>query len=160
VVTLTVGRDEPSADLRALAEAHGVVVTYLDHGGIERTAGADALVAVLESLGVDDAGHDPAGALASHEAAASERLVEPVVVLGDGVREGTSVALASVPLRARGVEFELTCEDGSVVTWAASWTDEAPGELGIEIPGDVPPGYHLLRVAAGPRESVATRSKW
>ena len=155
MVTLTVGRDEPSADLRALAEAHGVVVTYLDHGGIERTAGADALVAVLESLGVDDAGHDPAGALASHEAAASERLVEPVVVLGDGVREGTSVALASVPLRARGVEFELTCEDGSVVTWAASWTDEAPGELGIEIPGDVPPGYHLLRVAAGPRESVA-----
>jgi alpha-1,4-glucan:alpha-1,4-glucan 6-glycosyltransferase/4-alpha-glucanotransferase len=163
--------DEPealSSELRALAAAHGVEVTYLDHGGVQRTARRDALLAVLTSLGVDDAGHDPMSALAAHRAGVE--LVEPVVVLeAEGRSPWVSV---TVPRRIETVECELFIEGDETQSWrapvlersaarsvlapiAASSASSATRPGSIELPRALPPGYHELVVRSGRRASSA-----
>jgi alpha-1,4-glucan:alpha-1,4-glucan 6-glycosyltransferase/4-alpha-glucanotransferase len=159
----TEGEALPSA-LRTLATAHGVDVTYLDHGGVQRTASRDAVLAVLASLGVADAERDPAGALAAHRVGAE--LLEPVVVLDiDGGAPSVSVSL---PRRVGTLECELVMDGGEAVAWRAPVREhQAVGSVtapsastatqaaSIELPVVLSAGYHELRVRAGTRASSA-----
>ncbi|HEV3329280.1 MAG TPA: 4-alpha-glucanotransferase, partial [Acidimicrobiales bacterium] len=152
------------SELRALAAAHGVDVTYLDHGGVQRTASRDAVLAVLGSLGVADAEGDPAGALAAHRAGAE--LVEPVVVLD--VDGDVASVRVSVPRRVRTLECELVIDGVEALGWrapvreqpaprtvAAPTASTATLAASIELPVRLSAGYHELRVRAGARASSA-----
>jgi alpha-1,4-glucan:alpha-1,4-glucan 6-glycosyltransferase/4-alpha-glucanotransferase len=157
-----------SSELRSLAAAHGVEVTYLDHGGVQRTASREAVLAVLSSLGVDDAGRDPVSALAAHRA--SIELVEPVVVLEAG-GDPPSVNV-TVPRRIGAVECELAIDGDETLSWrapvrergvassvtphaAAPFASSATRHGSIELPRSLPAGYHELVVRAGRRASSA-----
>ena len=110
----------PTDELLALAQACGILPSYLARGGERREASREALLAVLASLGCEDAGRDPAAALSAQIASTHSSLLEPVVVLA-------SAASARVPLRlprrAEGVDCRLLLEDGGVIEWRAPSRD-------------------------------------
>ena len=153
------GKDDEAltGELRALAGAHGVTVTYLDHGGIQRTASRTALLAVLEALGVAGAPEDPGAVLAEHLAAAP--MFEPVIVVEAG---GPRSVTATVPPSARALECELVTEDGESTSWRAPVV-EATAVLAttngvavaVELPRALPAGYHSLTARVGTLESTA-----
>ena len=146
-----------SGELRALARAHGVTVSYLDHGGVQRTAPRSSVVAVLESIGVEDAATDPTGALAMHQATVG--LLDDVAVL-DADRERATVR-ATVPAHAEALECELVTEDGEAIEWRAPLLDRSPASVDdavvahLELPRPLPVGYHALTARAGARASTA-----
>jgi 1,4-alpha-glucan branching enzyme len=143
--------EELPADLRALAAAYGLEATYVDHGGVVRTASREAVVAVIESLDGRGAADDATGALAAHRAAMVERLLEPVVVVGPGAPTATRVAVVGAPVAA--LACALTTEDGERTEWRQR--DVGAGGGFVELPHALPPGYHTLTVAAGSRRSTA-----
>jgi alpha-1,4-glucan:alpha-1,4-glucan 6-glycosyltransferase/4-alpha-glucanotransferase len=151
------GDESPSAELRALAQAHGVTVSYLDHGGVQRTAPRASIVAALEALGVVDAADDPRGALTARRA--SSPLLDAVVVV-EGDREAPTIP-ATVPPDVEALECELTTEDGATTVWLAPLRDTSPTPGGdavvarLELPRSLPPGYHALTARTGARSSTA-----
>ncbi|HEV3212410.1 MAG TPA: 1,4-alpha-glucan branching protein GlgB [Acidimicrobiales bacterium] len=145
-----------SRELRALADAHGVTASYLDHGGVQRTAPRSSVLAVLEALGVEGAVDDPAGALAAH--AATPGLLDAVVVL-EGGEAPTSVPVAVRP-GTRALECELVTEDGEATGWRAPLGDDAshPGGVvtrALALPRPLAAGYHALTVRDGAQASSA-----
>ncbi|MGW4779237.1 4-alpha-glucanotransferase [Streptomyces filamentosus] len=119
--------------LTALAEAHGVAVSYRTDRGLEVPVPRDTLVAVLAACGVD--GSTPAAvgaALAAHRAARARRLVPPCVVV-----DGPGGPLPRLP---RGARTEVRCADGRVRGLAD---------------GPLPAGRHALTVEADGRRDTA-----
>jgi len=144
--------------LAALAVDSGVLVSYVDHGGVRRTADRESLVAVLEALGEPDAGRDPARSLADRRARRSLELLDPVQV----VAQGHATIAVSPPSRARKLVCVLDTEDGQVFEWAVAVDelghDESPGaratrRRGLALPVELEPGYHSLTVRASRTEA-------
>jgi alpha-1,4-glucan:alpha-1,4-glucan 6-glycosyltransferase/4-alpha-glucanotransferase len=149
---------EPSGEslppaLVELAAACGVLVTYVDHGGVRRTAQREPLVAVLKALGQTDAGRNPARALAERRARQSLEMLEPVQVVAPGQ---ASVAITPLP-RARKLECVLASESGDVVEWAVAIDELEPAvarpgagratrRRSLTLPVELDPGYHSLTV--------------
>ncbi|WP_030856312.1 4-alpha-glucanotransferase [Streptomyces griseus] len=119
--------------LTALAEAHGVAVSYRTDRGREVPVPRDTLVAVLAACGVDGSTPAAAGAaLAAHRAARARRLVPPCVVV-----DGPGGPLPRLP---RGARAEVRCADGRVRGLAD---------------GPLPAGRHALTVEADGRRDTA-----
>lgn len=117
--------------LQELAGLYGVETSYTD--GLDRPCEppAEALVAVLRSLGapIDSAANVP-NAIREREAEMSKRLIEPVIVAWGG-----SLGTAQLP---GAVPWRITLEDGT----ARESRDGSP-------PATLPFGYHRLHVDDG-----------
>ena len=153
----------PAADtglrgLRALARAYGIVTEYVDMEGTERAASPEALVAALEALGVDAARPTQLeDALWERQQTLHMRLVEPVAVAWEGEAPVVELNLA-LPERGHRIECRLTTEQGDEVEWATV-------DARVELPEDLPRGYHDLEVAVGERRAScrvirAPRTAW
>ena len=85
-----------STAVRELAAAHGILLSYHDYRGVERSADDEALLAALRALGAEvDAAHDAPQALRAHREAVVRRGHEPVVVAWDGRCEAISLVVAA-----------------------------------------------------------------
>ena len=109
--------DEP---LARTAVAHGIELSYTDNGGVRHNADPDIVTAVLAAMGVDLG--EPVATTPS-----------PVIVAWDGT---------APPLRAAATDawLELELADGTTRRWRAP-----SGQERVTLPGDLPPGRHLLR---------------
>ena len=109
--------DEP---LARTAVAHGIELSYTDNGGVHHDADPDIVTAVLAAMGVEP--DEPA-----------RPALNPVIVAWDGT---------APPLRSPAPDawLELELADGTARRWRSS------GQECVTLPGDLPPGRHLLRV--------------
>jgi alpha-1,4-glucan:alpha-1,4-glucan 6-glycosyltransferase/4-alpha-glucanotransferase len=149
-------------ELRALADAYGVERAYHDIDGRLVPADAEALVAVLRSLGAEVTGaHDAGRALRARNAQRFSRLLPPVVVAWDGALAPTPFL---VPRGAQQVVVHLELGDGRTSEWRWFVDDLAAtpgygrGRRVVDLPFDatLPPGYHRLTVTAASRRDTAT----
>ena len=141
------------ADLVTLAHAHGVATEFWDWQGRQVEVSAATVVAVLGALGVD-AGTDEAVAASLTEAdeAPWRRTLPPVVVVRQGqapwvpvhVRHGAGVS-AWVETETGGRR-----DVGQQDRWVEPHTVDGAlvGEATFALPGDLPLGWHVLRVRA------------
>ena len=138
------------AELVELAAACGVLVSYVDHGGVRRSAEREPLIAALEALGESDAGSHPERALAERRARRAQAIVEPAQVVAQGQ---ASIAITP-PARSRKLECVLTTERGQVVEWTAA-VDELVRDTAhprsdrrrsLLLPIELDSGYHSLDV--------------
>ncbi|NHN55880.1 4-alpha-glucanotransferase [Calidifontibacter sp. DB0510] len=145
---------QPSSPLTDLARAYGVATDYWDWKGNHVVVSDETIAAVLAALDIDTSTPDAvAKALADKQIEPWRRPLPRVVVLREGwtpwvpvhVSEGTEIAA------------ELELEDGGrrPVPRVEHWIEprEIDGvrvaELTVELPGDLPLGYHRLVVRAG-----------
>lgn len=147
-----------SRALTALAEAYGIVPGYVDLEGHRRTASPEALYAALRALGAPVAGPgDLEDALWEREERKHLRLVEPVSVSWEGTAPAVEVRPGRAE-RAHRIDCRLTVSGGET----REWTDAAPR---IELPPDLPVGYHDLEISIGGRTATtrvirAPRATW
>ncbi len=143
-----------SPDLAALAVAHRVATDYWDWQGRHVEVSSSTIVAVLGALGVD-AGTDAAvrSSLAALEEERWRRVVPPTVVMRTGWTPWVPV---HVP-HGQWVEVDVHLEDGGtrparpVDHWVAPRVVDGReiGEATVELPGDLPPGWHRLEARIG-----------
>ena len=130
--------------LTALAAAHGVATSYVDHAGDTVEVSPSSVIAALAAMGVD--GRDPAAALSAALDAPWQRLLPPsVIVRGDGSVALHLLADVEVDLR---VEFE----DGSSQELAvpATITERRGERVRRVVPlVGLPLGWHRLVATAG-----------
>ncbi|MFN2556869.1 MAG: 4-alpha-glucanotransferase [Nitriliruptorales bacterium] len=148
--------DDPSSELRHLADLYGVQTSYRDVFGRVQSASGTALLATLRALGapVEDL-DDVSDAIRLRRRELWGRLLEPVSVSFD--RSSIPVALR-LPRRHAGqhVTFHLTLEDGGPQTWTEdlqglAMTEQADVDgvphVGLQVTvRDLPYGYHRLAV--------------
>ncbi|MEP6661769.1 MAG: 1,4-alpha-glucan branching protein GlgB [Acidimicrobiales bacterium] len=110
--------DEP---LARTAVAHGIELSYTDNGGVRHNADPDIVTAVLAAMGVE-----PGETVAPAPS--------PVIVAWDGT---------APPQRAAATDawIELELADGTTRRWRAP-----TGQERVTLPGDLPPGRHVLRI--------------
>lgn len=148
-----------SEQLAALADAYGVATEYADWRGESAAVSQGTLVAVLGALGVDATTPDAvARALDEARLAPWRRQLPPVVV----TRYGEA---ATVPVRGpegapveAGVEFEDGGAPRDLPRLAAGVEPVevdgvAVAETPVQLPGDLPLGWHRLRARCGDREA-------
>ncbi len=145
--------------LAELAAALGVATEFADWRGGRVAVSAGTVRAVLAGLGVD--GSTPAAAaasLAEHRLARWRRMLPPVTVLREG---WTPWVWVHVP-HGDPVEVWLELEgDGGrrEVARPDHWVDPVEvdgrlvGEATVELPGDLPLGWHTLCARSGAREA-------
>jgi 4-alpha-glucanotransferase len=141
----------PSPALVELARVHGVATEYWSWQGEHVLVSAATIVAVLAALGVD-AGDDDRAAkrLAEHRDSEWRRVLPQTVVTRVGVPRQVAV---HVPHGSR-VEASVELEDGGVrlIAPVDRWVEPRTvagvltGEATVELPGDLPLGWHVLRV--------------
>ncbi|MGW0709669.1 4-alpha-glucanotransferase [Streptomyces sp. NPDC002643] len=122
--------DLAESPLARLAVLHGVATSYSPSPDRTVAASEDAVVAVLDALGVDASTPESvAAALAARERELGERLLPPTVVRwGDGP---TPAALAALPA---GTRLHIRTEQGEL----RSGIEELPQSP------ELPPGVHVL----------------
>ncbi len=156
--TATTSVADPLETLRALARSCGIQVEYVDTSGVVQTASEESLFAVLRALGVHlGSVDDAAQALLDRELRTQRRLVEPVLLVWDGVP-----VPAEIRLPADQASAEITCrlvadETAATQEWtvaADSLTLVGSADLGGErfvtrhlpLPLELATGYHRLTV--------------
>jgi 4-alpha-glucanotransferase len=137
-----------NADLERLAGAYGVATGYRDQSGAHRDVSEHTVAAVLRALGADP--ESPARSLEEHQLRDWRRALPPVFVAIAGRSLWSWVHLPhGSPLRAW-----VVLEDGSRRDLAQLDHVVAPrlvdgvltGEAAIEIPSDLPLGWHEVYV--------------
>ncbi|MDP9342727.1 MAG: 4-alpha-glucanotransferase [Actinomycetota bacterium] len=144
------GDRPPPRDLRKLAQLYGVQTSFTDTEKRRRRASADALTAVLRSMGVAaGTAAEVKEALRERSAASWARPLEPVVVAWQGEANTFEVRL---PARGRGPgagvrgRIELEGGGGNVLLSEAASVNgvDAEGRV-VEVPlPPLPLGYHRL----------------
>ncbi len=143
---------EVSPELARLADAYGVATEYWDQGGELVRVGADSVAAVLTALGVkSETPQDVEDALQERRLRDWRRPLPPVFVTRAGawsdcwvhVPHGSSVR-AWIDLEDGGARHDLNQVDKYVPPQLVD--GEQVGEATISIPGDLPLGWHTLRV--------------
>lgn len=135
-----------SPALAALADAHGVATSYLDHADEPVPVGRDAVLSALAAMDVD--GTDAEAALAAAEQTPWDRLLPPSVV----ARRGGTVVLHGAADEAMTLVVEL--EGGGTLDLAVTGTvaarrgDRVRREVALT---GVPLGWHRLVATAGER---------
>ncbi|TWE13433.1 4-alpha-glucanotransferase [Rudaeicoccus suwonensis] len=142
----------PSAALTQLAHSYGVATEFWDWRGNHVSVPVDTIVAVLAALDVD-AGTDEAA-----ERALAERALEPwrrqlpaVVVMREGWTPWVPVHLPE----GHELTARIVLEDGEVrsLRQVEHWVEprnidgSMVAEATVELPGDLPLGYHRLEVS-------------
>lgn len=154
------------AALWRLARRCGVQPAYIDNDSVKRRASPDALLAVLNALGVPIARADHAGEVMRRvEVERAQRVIEPIIVRW---QSGPAVIGLRLPAHdaARPIELHLALEDGKTRTWThhaltseSIRTHEIGGRqyarLSAPLPDDLPLGYHRLTVRLGGGEHEA-----
>ena len=142
--------------LHRLARAHGVQTRYTGQDGSEQSVGDETLVRVLAALGVEV---DPQGvvglttALEDAQDAPWRRVVPPTVAVRRGHRKTVPVHLAP----DAGLTAVVRTEDGQerelVATAPVGQPRLVDGQERVrhdlEIPADLPLGWHRLEVVSG-----------
>ncbi len=106
--------------LTRLARSAGVVTRYRDLDGNEVSASPEALVAVLQALGVDISGPEDAPRAVDRLHASEANRVAPVcAVLWDDGPDGVTLCLPET-LSSRGFTTALTLESGQTREWSPS----------------------------------------
>jgi len=143
--------------LGRLARAYGVQTAYYDIAHKRVQASPRAIVAVLRALGAPlEKAEDARDALRGHEQALWRRPCGPVVVAWNGDSGELPVRLPHTESDAR-IDFHLRLEDGSALELPcdlsrlpAAREKEVEGERyvmkTVDLPGDLPWGYHILTV--------------
>ena len=151
----------PGRPLLQLAERYGVVPDHWDYHGGRHVASDATLVAVLASLGVDASSPERVElALANADDDPWRHMLPPIVVL----REGTS---AQVPVHvdhgqsvAAWIELDEEVGGGrrpvSIDVEAEPRTVDGRlvGRANVEIPADLPLGWHALSAQSGESTAV------
>ena len=145
-------RNEESAERLArpliqLAKANGISTSYIDQLGAYVEIRDEVLVSVLRALGVD-ASTDEA-VTKSYEA--TVRKTQTTLVPSTIVKFlGTPTAIPIRPA-GRNVTLRLLLEDGTAYAGnlAMCLLAENDGTLRLNLPDDIPSGYHTLRINAG-----------
>ncbi len=146
--------------LYELAHVRGVATHFTDGLSREVTVSPDTLLAVLGALGAPGAPSsvaDAPRALAEWRQARTERVLEPVYVVDEGMDATVGLRLVRrSPHYQCRVEFEF----GGDVSWhvAGAQLEPLPGEertFGLRLPA-MRVGYHRLCVIAGKRTSWST----
>ncbi|MBD2758439.1 4-alpha-glucanotransferase [Yimella sp. cx-573] len=151
----------PSTTLVDLARAYGVATDYWDWKGNHTQVSADTIRTVLSVFDVD-ASTDEAvkAALADRELDGWRRVLPRVVVL----REGWTPWVALHAADGAAVEARLVLEDGrareikTVERFVEPRTVDGvvTAETTVELPGDLPLGYHELVVSVGAEDGRKT----
>lgn len=145
--------EAPSEALGALARAHGVATEYWDWRGNHVVVGAETIVSVLSALDVDASDETAVEqALADKELSAWRRVLPPVVVMRAGWTPWVPV---HVPEGEDSLDARITLEDGAIrdlrphdqATRSRDVDGVATAEFTVELPGDLPLGYHELEIA-------------
>ena len=152
--------------LRELTTLYGVKRSYKAMDDRRISASAEATLAVLQALGADTSSGDPRAILRREEAAAWERVLEPVVVAWDGILADVRIRLPARAAR-RTVELDIVLEDGRTFT-----STIAPSQRTIldektlgrakfvaasfAVEGRLPIGYHELHVRVDGIDASAT----
>ena len=152
-------RNEESAERLArpliqLAKANGISTSYIDQLGAYVEIRDEVLVSVLRALGVD-ASTDEA-VTKSYEA--TVRKTQTTLVPSTIVKFlGTPTAIPIRPA-GRNVTLRLLLEDGTAYAGnlAMCLLAENAGTLRLNLPDDIPSGYHTLRINAGDAYGEAT----
>lgn len=146
--------------LHRLARLYGVQTAYYDVQGRNQEASAEALLAVLKTLGapVENMNDAPA-AIKAWRQAYWDRYIEPVVVAWDGHLAGLDLRLPSDQTTGRAM-LELKHETGETNTWTCDLSQLSAlrvSKLGsaryavkrLPIPIALPSGYHRLALETG-----------
>lgn len=134
--------------LARLARKAGLQTTYIDGLGQRRVAPAEAVLAVLQGLGIGINGErEAADALASLQQERQAQLIEPVVVAWGGQTAPVPVRL---PARCRTVWCRLAFEGGGEQDWTAR------AGKAITLPDRMPIGVHRLTIDTGSVQETAT----
>lgn len=131
-----------------LAKANGISTSYFDQLGAYVEIEDEVLVSVLAALGVD-ASSDKAieCSYAATLQAIDDTVVPPTIVKFIG-------APSETPIRAHGaaVTMSITLEDGNEyagdLTNCITVSDESDDVTTLNLPDDLPMGYHTLHVTA------------
>ena len=152
--------DAPSTPLVELARAHGVAAEFWDWHGRHTNVPESTIRAVLGALDVpcdDEAAVERS--LADAADAPWRRTLPPVVV----TREGRTPAVAVHVPHGDPVHAWVELEDGGtrdvrqLDTWVEPRTVDGAlvGRATVEVPGDLPLGWHVLHAEAGGRSATS-----
>ena len=167
----SVTADEPSAELRELAEAHGVLAEHQGFGGARVTVPASTLVAVLGALGVP--AETPQQVAHSLQRARDDEwrvVLPPTVVVREGagaqvpvhVTDGAAVHVwleldgAEPEAREHEVRRRRDLEQLDVFVEPRSVDGRRVGRATFALPDDLPLGWHSLHALTEGHESRAT----
>ncbi|HWN68772.1 MAG TPA: 4-alpha-glucanotransferase, partial [Haliangium sp.] len=147
-------------ELQSLAEAAGILTSYYDGTGKLRESTPEALVQVLQILGIDIRNvEDAAAAHVRYRASTWRELVPPCIVAWDS---GPAELALSVPMAEQGAfTIDLVLESGETRRIEGRLEHVMPRETAtvdgqtyarrvVSVPVGVH-GYHLARVQAGSR---------
>ncbi|MBL0927231.1 MAG: 4-alpha-glucanotransferase [Phycisphaerales bacterium] len=156
------------AALRRLAELHGVQTSFIDGGGVRRSAADEDLVLVLRALGSPISRVSEASRLGKQrEQLLASRCLDPITVAWADDR--SPAAYLRIP--PRGLPGKLSCsltlEDGSSADFMVATADlrtvKRPAPEGgraafaaVPLPADLPRGYHTLELSFA-RRTHSTR---
>ncbi len=152
---------ESASTLTQLARAHGVATEYWDWRGHHVTVPKETIVAVLAAMDVDASDESAAErALADARSRAWRRVLPRIVILREGwtpwvpvhVPDGSEI-LARLHLEDGGL-----CDLAQVEHWVEPHEVDGVmvGEATVELPGDLPLGYHRLEVDYADRTAETT----
>ncbi|HSR71080.1 MAG TPA: 4-alpha-glucanotransferase, partial [Kiloniellales bacterium] len=145
--------------LDQLADLVGIQSDYLDAWGTRRQVPEETKRRILAALGFPV--EDPAALKQDVEARLGNRrdhLVPPVLVLRDPERS-RSLAFASAKSHRRALHWQLNCEDGRIHRGRAAAAESGPADknwIAIELPPDLPTGYHDLEIRTAEGRSLGT----
>ncbi|HKE93500.1 MAG TPA: 4-alpha-glucanotransferase [Povalibacter sp.] len=148
----------PKDPLSRLAKLYGIGASYHDFRGTLHEVSRASRVAILAALGVD-ASSDEAieSAIHAFETSRWMRTLPPAVTATFGAAPAVPVAIP-VDLHATQIDWTLTLEDGQQREGTARIRDlavEARGKVDassfircvLELPSDLPLGYHRVAIA-------------
>jgi len=163
--------DEPSAELRELAEAYGVLTEHHGFGGETVTAPASTLVAVLRALGVAaDSAPQVTHSLQRARDDEWRAVLPPTVVVREGagaqvpvhVTDGAAVHVwlevdgAEPAAREHAVRRRRDLEQLDVLVEPRTVDGRRVGRATFALPEDLPLGWHSLHALTEGHESRAT----
>lgn len=127
-----------------LAKACGVATFYIDQQGSYTEITDEALVGVLDALGMPaDTQDNIASSYKRVQAKRASELLPPTVVSFNGAK--TCVPIHAGDAKPEDIRLSLTLEDGTDYEGKlGSILTEDDGDLYTELPDDLPMGYHTL----------------
>jgi len=134
--------NDHSQQLQELSELWGIESSYDDIFGNRVSAPQDAVLAVLRALGAPVGGMDNlTDAIRERREAIESRVLSPVTVVWDDQSVDVPVRLSS------GSPICSLTFDASASTNVKRWKSDSTSV--VRLPGNLPPGYHTLRVESG-----------
>ena len=151
------GELEPT--LQELADAYKIATDYWDWQGRHISVTPETIVAVLAALGVDASTPEAAAvALEDHHRLPWTQMLPPCLVIREHRAEPVSMHIAHGDQVEVWLELE-TGERRDNLAQLENWTSpreidgQLVGEATLEIPADLPLGYHVLRARSGERNA-------